>query len=868
MAAMSDFRSFLKCASVFALAAGLSLGLFGALSSPANAVTRGDVSAQGLTGLDQLARCLQSSPDLAALLVVDESSSLQDTDPDDKRAQILAGVIDSLSSLAGQSSQNGERRVAVAVSFFALGADRTPSFPWTFLDEEASPKISTWIRDNVPSRKEGQATDYQAALAQARSELVRGVGEFKNGARPCKVIFFFTDGAINVGNSDAETADAISAMCAPGGMLDGIRGDGAALVAIRLLDPGSVDSSTDVTSRELLQGMAEGSGTGGSCGTSPVPPLNASGTYLEGSIDALAVLFGTALGVGAGGTSVPGVTGSPAVFEVEAGVSSFQVVAQAPGGFTLLAPDGSQLQAPLGGTSADIAGTSGVIRWADTAVTLVLPVTDAGIGSWTLTRPSRSDDISLVLFNGLEISLDDAKLVVDEPSTLVGRIVTADGASANLAVYGSKSLTVTQTTDSGISQPVMLTLSDDGTFAGEFTPSQGSTEVVFAVTLSVETVGGQELRDVSRQFQQLVRLPGIYPNVEPQRLEFGALEKSGDVAEATVTLVGSDLGPTKVCFGAPSLDSADPAADLTVSGATGCVDLATGERKGVILTLTLGSGVSDGSEVRGDLPVELNSATSGSSGSKVKTLAVPLTAQILPVPPLVWLLPVLLALGFLLPLLILWAVNWRAARVSLDGMERVSIPVTVRLANGRWSISREDQQVGSLFTHRDFSPLPFGIGRPRRWIAPDGEMLRGKVPMNPFGAVVARVESPRDTFVVSNRAPSVVLRRGFRSSAIDLNPQDNVYLLVSTEILGADSARAALVAYLRPTDYGLEEQARLLASDAHGFVGWSDDLAEIAKSGVALGSDGSNGSNGSVEPTVGSQPTAEPDVGKFRFTFE
>jgi hypothetical protein len=831
MASVSRIRKIPRAIGAGMAAAILGLSALTAAGAPAIAGVPMDVSVQGLSGLEQLAKCLQSSPDLAALLVVDESSSLLETDPDDKRAEVLAGVVDSLSTLAGEDSQNGERRISLAVSFFALGADQEPSFPWTFLDDESSPKVSGWIRKNVPSRNQGQATDYQAALTRAKSELIRGVGQFGAGARPCKVIFFFTDGAINVGNSDQETADAITAMCSADGLLDAIRSDGVALVAVRLLDPGSVDKAADVESRELLQGMAEGISTGSPCGTSPIGSLDTSGTYLEGSIDALAVLFGTALGVGAGGTPVPGVTGSPAIFAIEGGVTSFQVVAQAPAGFTLLAPDGSQINNAPGAISANIGGSSGVIRWADTAVTLVLPVTEAGIGSWTLTRPGRSDDISLILFNGLEISLDDAKLVVDEPSVLTGRIVRGDGTPADLAVYRSKSLAVTQASNAGISKPVNLTLADDGTFSGEFTPSEGSTEVTFSVTLSVSTIGGQELRDVSRQFQQAVRLPGIYPNVEPQRLEFGPLAKSGDVAESTLTLIGSDLGATKVCFGTPTLEGADPATGLLVAGEAGCIDLAIGERKDVTFAMTLGSAVTDGSEVRGAIPVELNSTASAESGSKSKSLDVPLTAQVLPVPPLVWLFPVLLGLGVLLPLIVLWVINWRAARIYLEGMERVSVPMQIHRVNGRWNLTRIDEQPGPLFTHRDFVPLPFGVGSPRRWTAPGGERLRGRFPLNPFGSVTARVESPEGTLVSSNRDPRIMPRRRFRSAGVDVNPQENFYLLISGEIVGSDSGHADLVAYLRPTDYGLEEQARVLASEAQGFAGWIDSLEDISASG-------------------------------------
>ena len=82
---------------LFIAAAGAAL-LVLAVVSPARAA---DVSPEAELGFQQISQCLQSRNDLAVLLVVDESGSLQETDPENKRARLLANLVRSLARQAG-----------------------------------------------------------------------------------------------------------------------------------------------------------------------------------------------------------------------------------------------------------------------------------------------------------------------------------------------------------------------------------------------------------------------------------------------------------------------------------------------------------------------------------------------------------------------------------------------------------------------------------------------------------------------------------------------------------------------------------------------------------------------------------------------
>lgn len=839
-----------------------------ALAAPVPA----QVSDVGLDGLQGLAECLRSSPDLAALLVVDESKSLRDTDPENKRAALLASVVDSLSGLVGQQFGEQTRRVAAEVMFFGEGAEQVPSRPWTILDEDSATDLSNWILAEVPARTEGSATDYRAALAQARSELASGVAQFEPTASPCKVVFFFTDGRNNVGTPE-EDAAALADICEAGGVIDQLRGDQDTLVAVRLVVPPQPNApqdprevAKDVESREDLQGIAEGDSPNsarGDCGELREGPNTAGGTYLEGSIDVLAVLFGTALGVGAGGTAVPGLSGSPLEFTVDKGVASFQLVAQAPDGFTLEPPLGDALTNGMGGSATSVAGVEGSIRWAGTAFTLVLPVGADGVGTWTLTRPGRTDDdVSLVLFSGLRITLEDPLLVVDEESQLNGRVVSADGSPVDMTVYSSADIDVTPISASGEGEPIPMQLNPDGSFTGAFTPTGEGSQVRFLITLNITTASGQELSPVNRPFKFPVRLSDIYPHIDPAQLDFGALGKPGQTSTVTVDLFGSPKGATSVCFPGTSTIETVTEATVTLDGPDECIELEAGQSKAVDFRLTLADAVTDGGEVRGEIPFEFHSANSPDAASKTKPVPVPLTAQVVAIPPLLWVIPVLLGLAILLPLLILWGIGWWAAKLNLNNLNRAEVAVRMTPNSvGGWTLTRAPSATGEsadtsrLFSARDFESMHTDLGMVRDWRAPSGETLTSRMSRNPFGSPRDLVVVGQGRFVISNGDPSVSSRHAYRQGGIDSRQEAFAYLILSAPVARDEAVEASLVVYVRSGRDDINDVVGSVAADLATFPGWAEGIDEIALSAVSADRPAS------AVPHDGARPTQRWDSG-------
>lgn len=759
----------------------------GVVMAPAMAAPRTEIGPVGQEGLKEVAQCLASNPNLLAMMVVDESGSLQSTDPENKRAAILASVVTSLESLAQQSLLGQPRRVDVAVGTFS--ADYTPWIPWTTLTPQTAPELAAKIEAEVPARNQGGGTDHPSAMAGGRSEIARGTARFGTGAPPCKLMLMFTDGVIVVSDDPVKNQQAADDMCARKGVIDGIRSDNISLVNVMLFDRSTLkqyDAASQkdlVKGTQLLQAMAEGTGGGIECGTVPIPANYRSGLYLEGSADALASLFAAAIAIGSGGTPVPDITGTPATLVIDPGIASFRVVAIAPKGFSLKAPDGSTLAGKVGSGNGAAGGSTAIVNWTGSTVTINIPVSASGVGNWTFARPGQDDAVGLYLFSDLQLQLKDAQLVAGQESTLSGHVVTTEAKPASVSPYKDKKLVIKALNAKGEGTEVPLALKDDGSFSGTFTPTGGSTSTIFDVTLDLTTKSGQKLAQVSRRFVQPVRLAGAFPTVAPEALVLSPLEGRDGEAKGTITFVGSKEGPTKACAAAPQLTEVDDPNRFKTSVTTDCVTLAAGETKTIDVSIRNQLEPSDG-QVTGQIPLTLSSAAVSGRPSADAPISLPLTfVTTRPVNQAarIGIVLVLFILGILLPLLLLWLLNRSAARLSLKGLQMARIPVTVNGEGANATISRSDGQ-SLLLSPDDFRWMPVDPPRPRQWSG-GPETLRSITPINPFGSVRAVVQAPTGQVVVGSDLPTT--SDAGSSAGLPLDPTGQYYLLVPSSALGA-----------------------------------------------------------------------------------
>ena len=150
----NSLKKFLSISIAGFLVTGL--GLIGTASA-------NDVSEIGQNGFKELSRCLNSNDVLDVYYMIDESGSLQETDPNDERATILASSIQSLQTLKPGLVVN------VGVATFAVSAREQR--PWTEMTNESSTELSNWMQSKIPDLDSGQATNWEAALSFAQKQL-------------------------------------------------------------------------------------------------------------------------------------------------------------------------------------------------------------------------------------------------------------------------------------------------------------------------------------------------------------------------------------------------------------------------------------------------------------------------------------------------------------------------------------------------------------------------------------------------------------------------------------------------------------------------------------------------------------------------
>lgn len=743
----------------------------------------GELTAEGVVGMEQIATCLRSNPNLTALLVIDESGSLQDTDPENRRAEILADLVSSLSNLSGQETASGPRQVEFAVNTFAQ--ESKTLLPWTTLTPQNGPDISASLESQIPALNQGQATDYERALKAAGSTMAEGVARISAEVPPCQIVIWFTDGVLVVGDDEANAVSA-ETLCAPSGPVDALRAEGIHLLSVLLFDRSELELYVPEVQEKfrrgipLLQSTAEGTGGSGQyaveCGQQPIPPSYARGAFFEGSIDALASQFAQAIALGSGGTPVTGLVGSPLTLTIDPGITSFRVVGLAPQGLALTAPDGASVSIEPGTTSANLSGTEISLRWTGPTFTADVPVSPGGTGDWVLDRPSMSDGVGLFLFSDLRLEITPVQLVADEPATITGQVVGPDGQPADLSSFSSVDLTVTQIVDEEVVEdPTPFTLDPaSGTFSGTFTPLTTSLIVQFDITLGLETESGYPLAPLTTTFVRDVKLPGAYPSVSPPELNFGALQTRGAQSTVDIIVTGSADGPTKVCVREVNLGPGVPEAEVTVAAGTStdCVDIAPGATITIPVTAQLGSAVADGGQVSGEVVLVVENAPSDDLPARERPLTIPFTVQVVAVGPVLWVPFVLTALGIVIPLLGLYFLNWRAARLDLEGVMMVRIPVSIPRGGGG-QLSRTDATGSDLITADDvrFVAAP----RSSRSWKPGQEELRAQMSWNPFGSVSARVIVPEGSYVVSNQDPMTTADG--RRAGIGLQPNMTTYII-------------------------------------------------------------------------------------------
>ncbi len=682
-----------------AVASTVMVGLLG-LGSLASATPNADnlLSPTGKRAVEDLRTCIAHTPEgqeavLNVYYLVDASGSLfadkDGTDPDFQRADILRNSLIQLSQLsAPQGSQ--EVRVNYATGFFGQFFENR--IDWTALTTDNAIQQGDLLAQTIRNQPDMGSTNWKLALEGAQSELIQQNSQ-QTG---CSAIVWFTDGGININNDESKTMQAVADLC--GAPVDGVNpqsGIGTfgelrqANVSVFGVLYSNPKTQTDVWAKyqPLMQPLIEGTGTYGggqiTCGGGLSPEQTAGAFIHAETTTDLALVFMQLSGLIGGGQ--PAQIAADGTFTIDPGVNSFQIVSS--GDVASV-----QLTGPQGAVALDqndqqcrSTGLTGTVQLNCT------PSSRADFGTWKVTGIDPAG-ATLLLYGGLTLALDkNVTLVADStPATVSGTIGVLRPDVLALSDY-SYTLAVGTVGRDGVFTPLAHTATPDGHFSVTYQATGQTPAVTFrAVVTDVRTVAHkQNLIQVQKSVDISVGVPGDYPSIQQSSIKLSELRGRGTPATGVVTLLGpknsgavgevclpngsfsptiiSDTDSTRTDKWVWSLTTADGAA------APSCITLKSGETHNLTISATN--------------PTVANSLVKASTGFVLKsstnaefTRELPLsfvsTHNISAV--VFWpLILALILLGMLLPLALLYWVNFATTKVQYGNVTRMTLDAQI-----------------------------------------------------------------------------------------------------------------------------------------------------------------------------------------------
>lgn len=661
---MNRTRAVRWAARILAALTLLSSGLIGVApataSAPAPAVPAVAVNVN-TPGSQWLASCLSSGRTLSVLFVLDVSGSLVDYDPNKFRYD---GLKTALKTLAlAKPADGSEVTIEAAVAGFG-NTWHSPSnvVPWQKINIDSPDSLIDSMVDRARSKTEylREGTVFSSIFSPAINELTH-----RGGAESCKTIVWFTDG-------DNDPSDRSADMCRVGGVIDEMRQAGIVLVGLRL----------GPTNDPLMATMAVGTSSGQACGTNPIPEGWAPGIYLRA--DDVKRLFSSVQNIVEGCT----LTNSPLI---DPGIRRVRVnIYKGVNSVKFDLPGGRSFTAGTSGQSGPFDGINVTSVKEDFYVSMELSLPPGmKSGEWLVssTTPLGVDDVEYCVFSDLHLAIDEASmsnLEAGSPRVLTINVLDADNKPADLSDFTTVATAASLTGPDGLPRTVEASMNPNGHDIDLLVRTEASdARLDLAVTLTLTTESGLALTPLKLESAVVTVLNEYYPRVTPlDELDLGEALRE-DPTSAEIRMVGSEKGPTSVCFDAPANVSVPPdAAGADPVYATGCVKLAVGEER----TITVS--VSTTTAVEGDglaqIPIQIHAApdASGFEGQAVLNLPVKWRfSNPLNVGVLIWALIGVIALSVLIPLIaILWA-NRVTARYDVTNLRVARIPLLID-ANG------------------------------------------------------------------------------------------------------------------------------------------------------------------------------------------
>lgn len=752
------------------------------LSNAANAAF-GDVS-----------RCLTTgkSKKLDVFYLIDNSGSLEWTDPKNLRQEILKSSVAQLGSFAEQGVE-----VRTAASLFSTDAEMV--IEWTQIDDadsarQVSEKVGSYISNNLI----GGSTDWEAGLGLAYQEIT-------SQDSSCKMLIWFTDGGINPDNTMEGKLASLSNLCRPGIALDSLGNPGkfglmaqfrAAQIPVfgvlynnskaaeEYFQKNYEDEVSDLLAQErwsmsFMRALVEGrSGipdsvfygeraVGGqldcarldSQGVAPVEEVNGALLDAEDPV-ALAYQFlklAAQIKGGAGSAIIDG------KFSVPPGTAKFGLIVNG-SEWALAGPDAAEITANSNTPHPSVTSQNSV---GATALEVVVAGNPEAVGEWQLD--SFGKDAELFLYPGLTFALDrdaNSKILSGYPNTLTGRIVrTAEFEAYPIDFESFENLDVSLSyLKNGARTPFVdaeVQLEPSGEFAvTNLQPEEGTEILELWLTLGL----GANFNPVESKFVLEVEDKSAIVSASTDNLMLSSLIGPDGVAQGSLVLQGpNSTDESTFCFAEVTRLEDTQTGIEKVSRDSGFewtfIDSNSGKKDSCF---TVGQGATLEIQVEARNSTQADSevvavwnitAESPSVGVKFEApLKISFDTQTQSNQAVTWaVFALLLLLGVGLPLILLWIMNFVTTRfLPIEGMTKLSMPVLVENAGSGIKLldDRQAPATGIVLGPRDFVNVSPQEG-PKTFQTGAGT-AQARVPLNPLGSPWYEWQAPPQSRILTS----------------------------------------------------------------------------------------------------------------------
>lgn len=810
--------------------------------------------------IDDFGACVSAARQGDILFLVDESSSLNGTDPQAARVKAAEYLVTNLARFSDTSGADLQIAVAGFDDEFRI------EHPWA---RATDPGIMSSI-SGLATKASGEATDYWTALDSARDDLAKRA----SSGRECQAIAFFTDGKIDFTpkegltkpffgdreiTTDADVADAAKAaaasICRPTGLIDQIRSNGVKLFAVGLAsdDQGRNDL-------EFLESVATGAGAE-ECGKTTSPP---PGTYFPvNGIDEMLFAFDAMSSPGQPPIDARGFVCAEATpcdtehsFVLDNSIDGVSVLASADAEaveLVLTAPDGKAVRMTPEQTtgSEDLGGvTADFTRESPRTVSFNLSKSTAEnwVGEWSVafvstnpesdgkeTRSSihidpnlsvrlaegQSDKIRSQTQTPVGLALVKGDDSVIDPPTMAGQtifdvdLVAADGITKNI---------VRDRPVGDLAAPLTVDTAD-------ITPGEATLRTTLKVTTADASrpdgsrVEGTRLQPIATDIPFTIDTPAGYPTLGTT-LDFGTLTGAG-VLTGSVPVTGPGcvwIADKAEFSGMPDGMEMPSAVSPGHSDEGSCLSVGDGQTADLPVEISIAEQARGA--VTGSIPVRI---ASDQADAPEQVVSIAFTGNLehkLDSMNFALVLIAALILGPGIPLALLYLVKWLTSRIPPGSLTALRTPVTFSGS----SIFRD----GQLFEFgRDelVQTVP-GSSRGGKSLSVEGVTLQAKTGLSPFGAGHVVVDSP-ERAGASNRSPASVGKPP--RARLPLAVHGNWVLLYSPSRHGDNAAEILVLGSGMRDDNARARMLEDIRGNAHSV------FAQLKEAAGTLESDSSSG---------------------------